>query len=294
MDLIDGQAALLEERDFCLRSLRDLDAEWEAGDLDAADYATLRDSYTARAAAALRALSGEDPEPGEPGAQLVLPLMGDGEMDDLGGLGGAGGAGGGAVGAGGAGGTDQPAARAARRWPRRVAIATAVALIAAGAGWAVAASSGTRLPGQEITGKALGSQAEAQLLKEASDAAGKGDVLGAVKDYQKILASNPTDPDALTGEGWVLAEVGEPSLLQQGLTLLAKAETSNPDYAPAHAYRGLALLSEDDYSGAIPELQWYLAHNPDPSAVAQVRQALQQAQAAAKTQPPAAPTTTAG
>lgn len=43
-----------EEREFLLRSLRDLDAEFAAGDIDEADYHTLRDDYTARAAALLR------------------------------------------------------------------------------------------------------------------------------------------------------------------------------------------------------------------------------------------------
>src|SRR5690349_19733038 len=48
--------ALEEERDFCLRSLRDLEAEHAAGDLDDADYETLRESYVARAAVAIRGL----------------------------------------------------------------------------------------------------------------------------------------------------------------------------------------------------------------------------------------------
>jgi tetratricopeptide (TPR) repeat protein len=47
---------LEEERDFLLRSLRDLEAERVAGDIDDADYAGLRDDYTARAAATLRAI----------------------------------------------------------------------------------------------------------------------------------------------------------------------------------------------------------------------------------------------
>lgn len=47
---------LLEERDFLLRSLRDLDAELAAGELSEADYAQLHDQYTARTAAVLRAL----------------------------------------------------------------------------------------------------------------------------------------------------------------------------------------------------------------------------------------------
>lgn len=47
---------LVEERDFLLASLRDLDAEHDAGDIDEDDYRTLRADYTARAAATIRAL----------------------------------------------------------------------------------------------------------------------------------------------------------------------------------------------------------------------------------------------
>lgn len=50
----DTLVALEEERDFLLRSLDDLDAEYSAGDMDEDDYRTLKDDYTARAAAAVR------------------------------------------------------------------------------------------------------------------------------------------------------------------------------------------------------------------------------------------------
>ena len=58
----DGRApdlpaeALEQEREFLLRSLDDLDRERAAGDMDEQDYRALRDGYTARAAAVLRAL----------------------------------------------------------------------------------------------------------------------------------------------------------------------------------------------------------------------------------------------
>jgi hypothetical protein len=52
----DDLAALEEERTFLLRSLRDLDSEYAAGDVDEHDYATLRDGYTKRAADVLRAI----------------------------------------------------------------------------------------------------------------------------------------------------------------------------------------------------------------------------------------------
>jgi tetratricopeptide (TPR) repeat protein len=47
---------LEEERDFLLRSLEDLEREHAVGDVDATDYAALKDDYTARAAAVLRSL----------------------------------------------------------------------------------------------------------------------------------------------------------------------------------------------------------------------------------------------
>ena len=49
---------LRDEQRFLLNSLRDLEREREAGDIDDADYATLRDGYVARAAAITRELEG--------------------------------------------------------------------------------------------------------------------------------------------------------------------------------------------------------------------------------------------
>lgn len=58
MSAVDAapDSALAEQRDFLLRSLEDLEAEHAAGDVDDHDYAALRDDYTARAAAVLRAI----------------------------------------------------------------------------------------------------------------------------------------------------------------------------------------------------------------------------------------------
>ena len=52
----------VDERDFLLCSLRDLEAERAAGDIDEADYVRLRDDYTARAADALRSGGNGSPE----------------------------------------------------------------------------------------------------------------------------------------------------------------------------------------------------------------------------------------
>lgn len=51
---------LEEEREFFLRSLRDLEAERAAGDIDELDYASLRDDYTVRAAEVLRQLAASE------------------------------------------------------------------------------------------------------------------------------------------------------------------------------------------------------------------------------------------
>jgi len=49
---------LRDEQQFLLRSLRDLDNERAAGDIDDADYAALRDGYISRTAAITRELDG--------------------------------------------------------------------------------------------------------------------------------------------------------------------------------------------------------------------------------------------
>ena len=54
---------LREQQSFFLRSLRDLEREHDAGDIDDNDYAALRDEYVARAAAVTRLI-----EAGESGA----------------------------------------------------------------------------------------------------------------------------------------------------------------------------------------------------------------------------------
>jgi tetratricopeptide (TPR) repeat protein len=53
---LDALADLEEQRRFLLQSLKDLDREREAGDLDEDDYRTLKDDYTVRAASVLRAI----------------------------------------------------------------------------------------------------------------------------------------------------------------------------------------------------------------------------------------------
>jgi len=71
--------ALEEQRDFLLRSLEDLEREHAVGDVDDHDYAALKDDYTVRAAAVLRAIEAAStprPAPRRPVARRVLALLG--------------------------------------------------------------------------------------------------------------------------------------------------------------------------------------------------------------------------
>ena len=52
----DQLADLEQEQKFLLNSLRDLEREYRFGDVDEVDYQTLREGYTARAAAVMRAI----------------------------------------------------------------------------------------------------------------------------------------------------------------------------------------------------------------------------------------------
>lgn len=55
---------LRRERQFLLGSLRDLESERDAGDIDETDYVTLRDDYTARAASVITRLNSDDSSSG--------------------------------------------------------------------------------------------------------------------------------------------------------------------------------------------------------------------------------------
>ena len=55
----DAIVALEDELDVQLRSLDDLEAEYAAGDMDTADYETLRDDYTVRVADTMRRLDNQ-------------------------------------------------------------------------------------------------------------------------------------------------------------------------------------------------------------------------------------------
>jgi len=258
--------ALEDERDFLLRSLRDLDAEREAGDLDEADYQTLRDDYTGRTARVLRALDA-------PGAT---------------------GRGGPTTGATSA--LDTKTAPAGRWSPVRLAlVAGLVAAVIAGAVVAVLVSSGQRGANQAISG--LTPPGADPRLDQARSRIAKKDVLGAIKLYDAVLAGDPQQPEALTYRGWLLrlTSLQDPNLADlgnQGLQSIEAAEKADPNYPDAHVFRGIILLQDrHDPGGAITEFRTFLSLDPANPLVPTVEEALRQALTEAG---PNAPSATGG
>jgi hypothetical protein len=296
VDLSADLDALKEERDFLLRSLKDLDAEHEAGDIDEVDYQSLKDDYTARTASVLRAIEARSApprrksRPAAPAPAASAPAPPAPATQYLG---------------------RTTAERSRRRW-RLAAVAALILAVGAVAGWAVTASSGSRLPGQTATGNQQttgtgqgggqggGSQGGGSVdprIARASQLVNKGDVEGALKLYDAVLKDDPRQPIALGNEGWLIAQAGmaanpvRQDLIDAGLSRIVAAEQIDNTYAAAHFFRGYVLFrGRNDPKDAVTELRLYLsAVDPSSPEVPQVEQLLQEAIKAAGPDIPPAP-----
>lgn len=213
MTIDDSPSPRSEERELLLRSLDDLDREWESGDLDREDYEALRDDYVARAAALLR------PEPAD-------------ATDDSGSE---------AVDAG------PPRARAGRR----AAIGIGLAAFAVLAGLGVARAAGERGVGDQLTG-AIDSSPRA-MVAGCQEQGATGDLLGALECLDDVLTVEPDNPEALAYRGWYLVlasdslqasdeasaddRVAAEELLATGLGYLDRSIAADPDYPDPLAFR---------------------------------------------------------
>jgi len=226
----DALAALEEERDFLLRSLDDLEREYGAGDVDDDDYVELRDDYTARAAAVLRALE-----------QRQVALASD--------------------------------TRPRRAWGRIVLGAAAVVLIGLIAGLLVARASGTRAPGQQLSGdtrqstrdlllqaQQLTGQANQQLSDGDTEAA-LGSFKSAIDTYRQVLAIQPNNAEALTYQAWVIHSLAlktdattAAKLDDQAMGLLDEAVAAEPTYTDAHVFRAILYRNEGRTADALADL----------------------------------------
>lgn len=192
--------ALLEERDFLLGSLDDLEAEYAAGDLDDADYESLKADYTTRAARVLRAIeAGERPAPIEAST----------------------------------------AKRTGWMW------LAGITVVATLAGILVAQFSGSRTLNDTITGDIRVTTRE--LLLEAQQLLGEGDLDAAIDVYDDVLELSPANTEALAYKAWFLRLQGN---VDDARPLVEDAVAIDPDYVDARVFATAIALDVGDVDAA--------------------------------------------
>ena len=192
--------ALREERDFLLGSLDDLEAEYAAGDLDDADYESLKADYTTRAARVLRAI-----EAGEQPAPIKAPT----------------------------------AKRTGWMW------LAGIAVVATLAGILVAQFSGSRTLNDTITGEIRVTTRE--LLLEAQQLLGEGDLDAAIDVYDDVLELSPANTEALAYKAWFLRLQGN---VDAARPLVEDAVAIDPEYADARVFATAIALDVGDVDAA--------------------------------------------
>lgn len=240
---LDGVAldGLRAEREFLLRSIEDLEAEWADGELTRDRYEDLLGAYTVQAATVIRALER---------AEATRAAAGEGA------------------------GATQPARRE-QRWRKRVlGGATAVVLLATG-GILLVRSLDRREMGQSITGNAQSrSSPPVELARAAKDRPqdpkariayasallGDGKLVDALKELDAAARLDPANAEAKAYGGWIVFLAG---LTDDALQRLDAAIATDPVYADAHFFRGMVLLrGRNDCAGALLELRRFVQLAP--------------------------------
>ncbi len=262
------RVALENERDFLLRSLDDLEAEREVGNVDDGTYTTLRDDYTARAAAAIRSLDeGTDLTPPDPPAasRVVRTLTVGGIIV--------------------------------------FALVAAFALTrAVGQRHPGQTITGNKQTAGSTTvpdpGPALAADAKANPKSYAANIAyaryllGKNDFNDALHEFGAASLLDPSQPEPPTYAAWagaLLAEqISDPKarepVFAASLDRINEVITAHPKYPDAYALKGVILFQfEGDAKHAIPQFQQFLLLTDDSDPIRpQVLAALAQAEKAQK------------
>ena len=155
---------------------------------------------------------------------------------------------------------------------RRIVIVAGIVVVAVGAGWLVAASSGQRLPGQSSSGGIEDSTAS--LLSQARQL-NFSDPQQSIELYTKVLELNPDNVEALTYRAWLIALVARDAAddvklvaVATALEGLQQATEIDPQYPDAHCFMGIVKFRfAGDAQGAKQALDLCEASNP-PAEVA--------------------------
>jgi tetratricopeptide (TPR) repeat protein len=271
-----------------LTSLRDLEKEWAAGEITDAHYAALKDGYTARAAAVLRAIEAESATR-RPARRRRPPAARTAAARRA--------TAGRAAGSGRPAGTRPRTSRPSAPRSRRsvlitLGVAAAIVVVAV---VTVILSAGGREPGQPVTGgppTSSSSTSSTDKVDQALQLESEGHAVDALMLYDEILTSEPNNVEALAYRGWLLKRAG---LADEALESLDRAVAADPTFPDAHFFRGMVLYQDkDDPAAAIVEFDAFLANNPPADFVEGVKQVRAKAEAAAAakasgTPPPADP-----
>ena len=149
---------------------------------------------------------------------------------------------------------------------RTLAVVGVVALVAVGAGVAVASNMGARKPGDTITGEVPSTTSE--LLAEAAALARDGEFVEALETYDRVLEANPDEVEALSEKGLLLLSLANaadrPVLRTQARASLDRALSLDPDNPRVHFYLGLWHDLEGNDEAAEASFQQALANDPPP------------------------------
>jgi hypothetical protein len=246
----DRRWRLRDERDFLVRSLADLRAEREVGDIASRDFEAL----AARDEARLAAVDSELAELDHLAVPAAEPTV------------------------------EQAAAPRRRR--RRWLVAVAVVALSAGTTLLVVRLAVPRLPGQPATGSVsqnLAQRVQTQLAEAAilvED--GTKTTLGqALTLYRQVLSEDANQPQALAETGWIEWQVGrsasDASLESKGKTLVTRSiKVESDDYA-AHLYLGTIDLTEGANAAAVVQYKAFLADHPPASEIKSAASNIEQA-----------------
>jgi tetratricopeptide (TPR) repeat protein len=159
--------------------------------------------------------------------------------------------------------------------PRRVvAIVAVVVALGLAAGWLVAASSGERGPGDQITGDirtgsieelARARQHFARALQAESGQEAVAAYQQAIESYERVLEVQPDNVEALTYRGWLLhtlatqASASSPEtaadLREQALEWLDRAVAADSGYVDARIFRAIVLEGAGRPADALADLE---------------------------------------
>jgi tetratricopeptide (TPR) repeat protein len=155
---------------------------------------------------------------------------------------------------------------APRRTGRRLAVIGVVAVLALGAGFAVANAAGSRRPGDSVTGNIR--ENSANQLSRAAALQDEGKYLDAVKTYHGILSRDPRNAEANAELGFLLIQLSQSAsdaaFLADGRRFVEKAIAAEPHNARWFVYRAMGLHFAGDEPGAQRAIDEALANNPSP------------------------------